>query len=294
MSRATARALACLVLAGALVACLDTTVAGTGAGSARTPGDVIGLVNEVRLEGCASQRAAAKSLQRDAALDEVAARLARGGSLAAAVEAQKYPAQRSASIAVESAPSSAALVKLFESERYCRLVTDTGFTRIGVSIARSGTTIVLAAPFAAPAIGDAAAIAKQALEAVNAARGKPRRCGAKSFTAAPPLVLDPLLGNAAAAHARDMAGRGRMSHEGSDGSTPQVRITRAGYPWRLAAENVAAGQTTVDEVIATWLASPGHCANIMNAELRQMGIAFVFDASSPDGTYWAQTFGTRR
>ena len=294
MSRAPARALSCLVLAGALAACLDTTVAGTGAASPRTPGDVIGLVNEVRLKGCGGQRPAARSVQPDGALDEVAVRLARGGSLAAAVQAEKYPAQRSASIAVEAAPSSAALVTLFESERYCRLVTDAGFSRVGVSIARSGTTIVLAAPFAAPAIGDAAAIAKQALEAVNAARGKARRCGTKSFTAAPPLVLDALLGNAAAAHARDMASHGRMSHEGSDGSTPQVRLTRAGYPWRLAAENVAAGQTTVDEVVATWLASPGHCANIMNPELRQMGIAFVFDASSPVGTYWAQTFGTRR
>jgi uncharacterized protein YkwD len=294
MSRATASALAGLVLAGALAACLDTTVAGTGAANPRAPGELTGLVNGVRLKGCAGQRPAAKSLQPDAALDEVAARLARGGSLAAAVEAEKYPAQRSASIAVESAPSSAALVKLFESERYCRLVTDAGFSRIGISIARSGTTIVLAAPFAAPAIGDAAAIAKQALEAVNAARGKARHCGARSFTPAPPLALDALLGNAAAAHARDMASRGRMSHEGSDGSTPQVRITRAGYPWRLAAENVAAGQTTVDEVIATWFASPGHCANIMNPELRQMGIALVFDASSPDGTYWAQTFGTGR
>jgi uncharacterized protein YkwD len=293
MTYVSARWLAYVVLAAALASCLNATVAGAGGEAARTPRDVSGLVNDVRLRGCAGQRPASKPLKPDDALTGVAARLGRGGSLAAAVQAEKYPAQRSASIAVESAPSSAAFVKLLESERYCRLVTDNGFSRIGVAGDQRGTTIVLAAPFTAPAIGDAAAISQQALNAVNTARGKPRRCGSKSLAAAPPLRLDSLLANAAAAHARDMAARGRMSHEGSDGSTPQQRITRAGYPWRLAAENVAAGQTTVDEVVVTWLESPGHCANIMNPQFREMGIAFAFNASSPDGTYWAQTFGTR-
>jgi uncharacterized protein YkwD len=291
---ARVRALACIVLTAALAACLNATVAGTGNARPGSAADVIGLVNDVRLRGCPGQRAASKRLAPDAALDAVAARLARGGSLAAAVQAEKYPAQRSASIAVESAPSPAALEKLFESDRYCRLVTDTGFTRIGVAGANRGATIVLAALFMAPALGDAAAMAQDALTSVNAARAKPRRCGSTAFAAASPLVLHPLLTSAAAAHARDMASRGRMSHAGSDGSTPEQRISRTGYPWRLAAENVAAGQTTVDEVIATWLASPGHCANIMNPALREMGIAFVFAASSPDGTYWTQTLGTRR
>jgi uncharacterized protein YkwD len=292
---APARPLACIVLAASLAACLSARPAtGSGEDRPKTPAAVIGLVNDVRLRGCAGQRAASNRLEPDAALDQVAARLAAGGSLAAAVQAQKYPAQRSASIAVESTPSSAAIVKLFESDRYCRMVTDSGYTRIGVASGRAGTTIVLAAPFTAPEIGDAAHVAQQALASVNSARGAPRRCGSKPFAAAPPLALESRLTKAALAHARDMASHGHMSHEGSDGSTPQERITRAGYPWRLAAENVAAGQTAVAEVVATWLASPGHCANIMNPELREMGIAYVFDASSAEGTYWAQTFGTRR
>jgi uncharacterized protein YkwD len=57
---------------------------------------------------------------------------------------------------------------------------------------------------------------------------------------------------------------------------------------------VAAGDTTAEGVIRTWLASPGHCANLMNPALREMGIARAFEPASPKGTYWAQLFATRR
>jgi uncharacterized protein YkwD len=60
------------------------------------------------------------------------------------------------------------------------------------------------------------------------------------------------------------------------------------------AENVAAGDRSAEAVVQTWLASPGHCANLMNAEVRDMGIAYAFEAGSPKGTYWAQVFATRR
>ena len=288
--------LACAVLTATLAACLNAgTGAASGGGSDLDAREITRLVNDVRLRGCANQRPAAKPLQRDDDLDDVAARLARGGTLAAAVQAQRYPAQRSASIAVQPPASSTSLVGLLQSERYCRLVADSAFVRIGIASGKRGAaTLVLAAPFAPPAMDDPRDVARRALALVNAARSEPQTCGARSFASAPPLRLDTILGSVAAEHARDMASNGRMSHEGSDGSEPQERMTRAGYPWRLVAENVAAGQTTADEVVATWLASPGHCVNIMNPDLREMGIAFAFVASSPDGTYWAQTFGTRR
>jgi uncharacterized protein YkwD len=121
-----------------------------------------------------------------------------------------------------------------------------------------------------------------------------RRCGNDHFAAAPPIGLDATLGSVAEMHARDMARHGRMAHEGSDGSTPAQRLTRAGYGWRTVAENVAAGDTSADAVMRTWLASPGHCANLMNPDVREMGIAWAFEPSSPKGTYWVQLLATRR
>jgi len=60
------------------------------------------------------------------------------------------------------------------------------------------------------------------------------------------------------------------------------------------AENIASGQKDADDVVRTWLESPGHCANLMNPDMRDMGVAYAFDASSTDGIYWVQVFAARR
>jgi uncharacterized protein YkwD len=87
-----------------------------------------------------------------------------------------------------------------------------------------------------------------------------------------------------------MAARSYIGHQGSDRSTPAGRATRAGYTWVSIAENVAAGQTTAEEVVNTWLASPGHCANLMNPRYSEMGIAYAVNSASEKGIYWAQVF----
>jgi uncharacterized protein YkwD len=79
-----------------------------------------------------------------------------------------------------------------------------------------------------------------------------------------------------------------MEHAGGDGSTPAERATRAGYSWQAVGENIASGQSTPEQVVAVWLGSPRHCANIMDAEYSEMGVAF---AASAHGLYWAQVFG---
>ena len=95
-------------------------------------------------------------------------------------------------------------------------------------------------PFAA--LQDPAAVAQRVLELVNAARGAPRECGRDAFAAAPPLTLSSTLMAAASLHSLDMAERGSLGHEGSDGSASGDRMTRAGYVWQASGENVAAGQ----------------------------------------------------
>jgi uncharacterized protein YkwD len=108
------------------------------------------------------------------------------------------------------------------------------------------------------------------------------------------LTLESHLTSAALEHARDLARHNMLEHTGSDGSTPDQRVTRAGYKWRATGENIASGPTTPEEVMAGWLASPGHCENIMSPRFKEMGIAWVVDPKSASGVYWAQTFGNRR
>ena len=232
-------------------------------------------------------------MRTDSRLDAVAARLPLGEALADAVAAERYPAARSASIRVSRAADADALYRLLTS-RFCSDVGDPEFRTIGLARRGEDLWIVLAVPFAAPAESDPGATARRALALTNEARSKSRRCGDRQYAASPPVALSTTLGSVAAAHARDMARRGVMSHAGSDGSTPAERVTRAGYVWRTVAENVAAGDRSADAVLRTWLESPGHCANLMNPDVREMGIAYAFEAASPKGTYWAQVFATRK
>ncbi len=132
------------------------------------------------------------------------------------------------------------------------------------------------------------------LALTNEARAQPRRCGDRTFEAAPPVRPNAILDQAAALHAQDMARTGVLQHEGSDGSEPSVRLTRAGYRWRSMGENVASGQTTPEQVVQEWLQSPGHCATLMNPGFVEMGLAYAVNMKSESVVYWAQEFGRPR
>jgi uncharacterized protein YkwD len=83
-----------------------------------------------------------------------------------------------------------------------------------------------------------------------------------------------------------MATRGYFSHTGLDGSTPDSRMAAAGYHGSGWAENIAAGQTSVTEVMTAWWNSPAHCADFMAGFVTQVGFGLVTNPSSPYGTYW--------
>ena len=113
--------------------------------------------------------------------------------------------------------------------------------------------------------------------------------------AVPPLLAHANLNTSAQAHANDMVKNNFFSHTGSDGKQPWDRMTRAGYAWKAAGENIAAGNSTVDTTMTQWLNSPGHCANLMNSSFTQMGLACVKGTSSnPYGTYWTQDLAKPR
>lgn len=99
-----------------------------------------------------------------------------------------------------------------------------------------------------------------------------------------PLNANGALNSAAASHSADQAARNQMTHTGSNGSNAGDRIRAAGYSASTWGENVAAGYTSASSVVAGWMGSSGHRANILNPAFTQIGVA---SATSADGTrYW--------
>ncbi|GAA3341091.1 hypothetical protein GCM10020358_31130 [Amorphoplanes nipponensis] len=96
------------------------------------------------------------------------------------------------------------------------------------------------------------------------------------------------LSTAAAGHSAWMARTGTFSHTGSGGTTFAARVRAAGYT-RPAGENIAWGYRSATELVAAWMRSPGHRANILNCASRTVGVGV---AATADGTpYYTQDFG---
>jgi uncharacterized protein YkwD len=126
------------------------------------------------------------------------------------------------------------------------------------------------------------------LQRVNAQRASGASCGSRgSFGSSAPLVWNSALTQAAAGHSQDMAALNYFSHVSADGRTLAERVTAAGYRWRALAENIAAGYASVQAVVDGWMGSDGHCANVMNPNLRDIGVACAAGTtSSAYPTYW--------
>jgi uncharacterized protein YkwD len=121
------------------------------------------------------------------------------------------------------------------------------------------------------------------------------------------LVISPKLSASASGHSADMAINNLFSHNGSDGSTPVDRFEQSGYQFSWMAENIAVGYATPADVVGAWMQSSAHRANILNCNLREIGIGFYDQPddqgnvrddsghlSGPYRFYWTQDFGTPR
>ncbi len=128
-------------------------------------------------------------------------------------------------------------------------------------------------------------VTTQVVTLTNAERAK-AGCG--------PLAVNATLTAVAQAHSQDMATNNYFDHNSQDGRTPFDRMTAAGYRYSTAAENIAAGQRTPQDVMTAWMNSPGHRANILNCALKQIGVGYATGSSSQYGVYWTQDFGTPR
>ena len=81
-------------------------------------------------------------------------------------------------------------------------------------------------------------------------------------------------------------------HIGSDDSAPIDRVTREGYIPAVVRENAALIRSfDADYVFQGWWDSPGHKANILAPDIREMGLAFTCNEESGN-FYYIQVFGT--
>jgi uncharacterized protein YkwD len=253
--------------------------------------DVMDAVNAVRDGGCGGRPGGVAPLRESALLDEVAHRLSQGTDLRTAEQFAGYHAASSFSVSISHVPPSGD-VAVIVARQFCPQVSNPAFREIGTWRKGADVWIALAEPFRPPAPHNQGAVSRRVLELTNRARARARRCGATPFAAVAPLTLNATLAHAALLYAEDMATFGYMSHTGHDGSSPAARITRSGYRWREVGENLASGIMTPEEVVAGWLDSPEHCANLMDPLFSQMGVAFAVNPHREVGVYWAAEFGT--
>ncbi|MEM1335937.1 MAG: CAP domain-containing protein [Actinomycetota bacterium] len=107
-----------------------------------------------------------------------------------------------------------------------------------------------------------------------------------------PLVVDPLLNEAAQFHSDDQARRNELTHFGVNGESPGDRIRDTGYRFRTWAENAAMGYRTAEHVMEGWMNSPGHRDNILRSTVTEIGLGLAYtDTGVP---YWTQKFATPR
>ncbi|WP_223481063.1 MULTISPECIES: CAP domain-containing protein [unclassified Pseudomonas] len=213
------------------------------------------------------------------------------GNLQQAMVAANYPMKNVQAISLSGPRDAAAAMKAIQ-ESFCQIVLDPQFVDIGVSRQDREWRIVVARPLLSARLGDWQAEGQKLLAELNVARSRPRQCGTQSFAAATPLTWNATLATAAETHARSMANNNYFDHKDRDGRTPGDRAELAGYSGQQIGENIAAGQDSVRKVVDGWVASPGHCANLMNPQYHELGAAYAVDPKSDSGIYWTVMFGS--
>lgn len=109
-----------------------------------------------------------------------------------------------------------------------------------------------------------------------------------------PLRRNPELARAAQLHAEQMAAAGKLGHElpGARYPTLASRLKLIGYAYRNVGENVAEGYTSGAALMAGWMTSAPHRANILSARYTETGVGMA--RSKTGRTYHAQVFARPR
>ncbi len=258
-------------------------------GLAATTADaaIVDSIHQLRQSGCGARRPP-PALHADRTLLRAAELWSQGRTLDQALRDAGYRADSIHALRIEGSDRQV-LAQL--RAQACPQLRDASLRDLAVFEKGQRHWILLARPYQSPPVADRAAIALQVLEIVNKERSHGRRCGNQTMPVVAPLRLSEVLAGAAGSHAREMARLNRLDHRGIAGSSAADRARRGGYRPRLIGENIAVGAETAAEVMQGWLASPGHCENLMDARFTEMGLAFADGGPGSGGVYWAQLFG---
>jgi len=132
------------------------------------------------------------------------------------------------------------------------------------------------------------------LTLINEKRTTQQTCGDQTMPAVDEVTWNDALTLAAQSHSESMANFDYFDHTGIDDSTVGTRVTDQGYSWSYVSENIAAGQTTAQNVVDAWMGSDGHCKNIMSENVTEMGLACASNSGSKYNYYWTQVFAKPR
>jgi uncharacterized protein YkwD len=256
--------------------------------------ELLGLINTRRAEArsCAGGREAAVGpLAPSALLAQVDVRSA-AGDLGQALLASGYRAATATTVVLTGVPDAREAARLVE-QQHCDAIRNRRFAEIGIARAGSTWRINLAAPLLSPDLGDWREAGQAVLRLVNDARRRGGVCGRQRFGPTSALTWNDRLAAAALAHSQDMASHDYFEHADRSGAGVTQRATQHGYRWRQVGENIAAGQGSPQQVVAGWLASPGHCANMLSPDYAEMGAAYAINPQASLEIYWTQVFGAR-
>jgi uncharacterized protein YkwD len=110
------------------------------------------------------------------------------------------------------------------------------------------------------------------------------------------LTINLAMTAAAYEHSRDMGVSGYFAHDTPAGVTPWTRMEQAGYA-EPAAENIAEGYKTPQDVVNSWINSPGHRENILNCSYKASGVGYYNGstvnntAANSAGPWWTEDLG---
>ncbi|WP_416150389.1 CAP domain-containing protein [Salipaludibacillus sp. HK11] len=103
------------------------------------------------------------------------------------------------------------------------------------------------------------------------------------------LKIDDEVGKVARAKSQDMSDNNYFSHTSPTYGSPFDMLKHYGVSYRSAGENIAAGQRSAENVMDSWMNSPGHRQNILSDSFTHIGIGYV-EGGSRYGNYWTQMF----
>lgn len=130
-----------------------------------------------------------------------------------------------------------------------------------------------------PSIKDVKALENEVIRLVNVERSK---------QGLPALKANWQLSRCARFKSQDMIDKNYFAHQSPTYGSPFKMMESFGLKFSSAGENIAWGQRTPEEVMNTWMNSPGHRSNILSTSYDEIGVGVAKDAQGR--IYWTQMF----